>query len=80
MVSGILVHVLGVSVSAAEEVRDKTARPQRYEALGREFREAVHEYDVEATTDADRVEPMARIIKLSPRCLGHCAALSASCA
>ena len=69
MVSGILVLVLGVSVSAAVEGRDETASPERYEALDREFREAAHEYYVEATTDADRVEPLARIIKLSPRCL-----------
>jgi hypothetical protein len=55
MVSGVSVLVLGLSVSAAEEGRDETASPERYEALDREFREAAHEYDVEATTDADRV-------------------------
>jgi hypothetical protein len=55
MVSGVLVFVLGVSVSAAVEGRDETASPERYEALEKEFREAPHEYDVEATTDSDRV-------------------------
>ena len=70
MVSGILVLVLGLSVMAGEEGRDKPATPaEQYEALDREFREAAHEYFVEATTDADRGEPLARIIKLSPRCL-----------
>ena len=70
MVSGILVLVLPRSVTATEEGRDKPATlAEQYEALDREFREAAHEYYVEATTDADRVEPLARIIKLSPRCL-----------
>ena len=68
--SGILVLVLGLSVMAGEEGRDKPATPaEQYGALDREFREAAHEYFVEATTDADRGEPLARIIKLSPRCL-----------
>ena len=70
MVSGILVLLLGLSVTAGEEGRDKPATPaEQNESLDREFREAPYEYSVKATTDADRVEPLARIIKLSPRCL-----------
>ena len=55
MVSGALVLELGLSVSAVEEGRDETASRERYEALDREFRDAAHEYDVEAMTYADRV-------------------------
>ena len=55
MVSGDLVLALGRSVSAAEEGRDETAVSERYEVVDRESREAAHEYDVEAATDADRV-------------------------
>jgi hypothetical protein len=66
-VGGILVLVLGLSVAAGQ---DRPATPsEQYEALAREFREAANAYYVKATTDEDRIEPLARIVKLSPRCL-----------
>ena len=68
---GVLLLLLATpAIHAADDPKDKPATPaEQYESLDREFREAAHEYYVEATTDADRVEPLARIIKLSPRCL-----------
>jgi len=70
MVGGILVLLLGLSVAAAEQGPDKPATPaEQYQALAKQFQEAANTYYLKATTDEDRIEPLARIVKLSPRCL-----------
>jgi hypothetical protein len=66
----ILVLVLGLSVAAGREDQDRPATPaKQYEALAKAFSEAANAFYVKATTDEDRVEPLARIVELSPRCL-----------
>src|SRR5262245_31786660 len=71
MVGGILALLLGWSVAPAEdERRDKPATPaEQYQALAKQFQEAANTYYLNATTDEDRIEPLARLVKLSPRCL-----------
>jgi hypothetical protein len=70
IVQGIVILLLGASVGAGDERRNKSGTPaEQYEALAKEFQEAANAFYLKATNDEDRVEPMARIIKLSPRCL-----------
>ena len=71
IVGGVLVLVLGLSGAAGgDERQDNAGTPaEQYKSLAKEFHEAGHAFYLEATTDEDRVEPLARIINLSPRCL-----------
>jgi hypothetical protein len=70
VVGGILLLFLGMSVAAGDKGGDKPATPaEQYQALAMEFQEAVNGFYLKATTDEERVEPQARIAKLSPRFL-----------
>jgi hypothetical protein len=71
MVGPILVLLLGLSGPAAgDERRDKPATPEeQYRALAREFHEVANAFSFKATTDEERIEPLARMVQLSPRCL-----------
>jgi len=70
MVGGILLLLLGMSVAAGDKGGDKPATPaEQYQALAKEFQEAVNAFYLKATVDEERVEPRARIVKLSPRLL-----------
>jgi hypothetical protein len=70
MVVGILLFLLGVSAAAGGEGRDRPATPaEQYQALAKEFQEAVNAFYLKATADEERVEPQARIVKFSPRLL-----------
>jgi len=71
MIGGTLILLFGLSVAAAGDERgDKAATPaEQYEALAKEFHEASQAFYLKATTDADRIEPVARVDKLSPRLL-----------
>jgi hypothetical protein len=67
----MLVLVLGLSVAAAgDQPSEKPPTPaEQFKALASDFHEAAHAFYVKATTDEDRSEPLARMVKLSPRCL-----------
>jgi hypothetical protein len=70
IIQGIVILLLGASVGAGDERRDKAGTPaEQYEALAKEFDEAANAFYLKATKDEDRIEPTARIVKLSPRCL-----------
>ena len=70
IVEGILILLLGMAVSAGAKGHDKPPTPpEQYQALAKEFQEAANAFYLKATTDEDRVEPQARIVKLSPRFL-----------
>src|SRR5262249_50253582 len=69
-VQGIVTLLLATSLAAGDAGQNKVGTPaEQYTALPKEFQEAASAFYLKATTDEDRVEPMARIIKLSPRCL-----------
>ncbi len=70
IVQGIVILLLGASVGAGDERRDKAATPaEQYAALAKEFQEAGNAFYLKATNDEERIEPMARVAQLSPRCL-----------
>jgi hypothetical protein len=68
---GILILVLALSVAAAQDKgADKSATPaEQYQALLKEFNEAARVAYLEAKSDDERNEAIARIDKLSPRFL-----------
>ena len=68
---GVVVLVLGLSVGGADDKgQSKPATPaERYQALAKEFNDAANEFYLKAKTDEERNEPLARLDKLSPRCL-----------
>src|SRR5262245_6389196 len=68
-ISAILVLMLGLSVAALDEGKDKSASPaEQYKALVKEFYEAANAH-FKATTDKERNKAVARVDKLSPRLL-----------
>jgi len=64
--------LLGLSAAkSADESQDKPATPaEQYQALLKEFNEAARVAHLEAKSDDERNEAIARIDKLSPRFLG----------
>ena len=71
MGGGILILVLTLSVAAAQDKGgDKSDTPaEQYQALLKEFNEAARVAYLEAKSDDERNEAIARIDKLSPRFL-----------
>jgi hypothetical protein len=71
MAGGILILVLTLSVAAAQDKGgDKSDTPaEQYQALLKEFNEAARVAYLEAKSDDERNEAIARIDKLSPRFL-----------
>ena len=66
----ILSLLIVLSAAAGGECQDKPATPaEQYQALAKEFQEAANAFYLKATTDEERIEPQARVVKLSPRCL-----------
>ena len=66
----ILSLLIVLSATAGSEGQDKPATPtEQYQVLAKEFQEAVNFFYLKATTDEERVEPQARIVKLSPQFL-----------
>lgn len=66
--AGILILLLGASAAAGGEGQGKPPTPsEQYEALAKEFQVAANAFYLTATKEEERVEPQARIVKLSPR-------------
>ena len=66
----ILSLLIVLSAAAGDECQDRPATPsEQYQVLVKEFQEAVTAIYLKATTDEERIEPQAHIVKLSPRCL-----------
>lgn len=67
---GAVVLMLGLSVATAQETQRKPVTPtEQYQALLKEFQEAVNTCNFKAETDEERIEPQARFVRLSPRVL-----------
>src|SRR5262245_17006697 len=70
IVQGIVILLLGALAATGEEpAANAGTAAEQYAALAKEFHEAANAFYLKATKDEDRAEPIARIIKLSPRCL-----------
>ncbi len=70
MIAGILSLLFATPGAAVDDGRGKPATPaEQYQALEKEFQEAAHALYLKAMSDDDRTEPLARMVKLSPRCL-----------
>ena len=66
----ILSLLIVLSAAAGDEGQDRPMTPtEQYQVLAKEFQEAVTAHYLKATTDEERLEPQARVVKLSPRCL-----------
>ena len=71
MRSRLVIGVLLIVTSSPRARADKQpgTPAEQYESLAKEFHEAANAFYLKATSDEDRAEPLARMIKLSPRCL-----------
>ena len=71
IVQGIVILLLAAPVTAGEGFQDKKAATpaEQYEALAKEFQEASNTFYLRAKSEDERVEPLARVVKLSPKFL-----------